>query len=183
MYLLQAIYRHVSNCAQYFMRSHRRARVCACVQRALAGCSSTLAMQFMYVHLWQTIIIIDHSFHAKVNNNSIIELLLLLLLCMYVYGLQQYHASHLASMLFCGSCCNTHSQCQKPANKRGFHMQSELPQLYLTPQLCPVMHGGTKQNTLYMFPNYGTMTRFLTLLRCMDYRQISLLYMCYSKVY
>ena len=95
MYLLQAIYRHVSNCAQYFMRSHRRARVCACVRacvrRALASCSSELTMQFMYVHLWQTIIIIDHSFHAKVNNNSVIELLLLLfrlyvLLCMYYYS-------------------------------------------------------------------------------------------------
>ena len=65
-----------------------RARVCACVRRALASCSA-LAMQFMYVHLWQTIIIIDHSFHAKVNNNSIIELLLLLLVCTmhvrYVY--------------------------------------------------------------------------------------------------
>ena len=55
-----------------------RARVCACVRRALVSCRA-LAMQFMYVHLWQTIIIIDHSFHAKVNNNSIIELLLLLL--------------------------------------------------------------------------------------------------------
>ena len=55
-----------------------RARVRARVRRALASCSA-LAMQFMYVHLWQTIIIIDHSFHAKVNNNSIIELLLLLL--------------------------------------------------------------------------------------------------------
>ena len=55
-----------------------RARVCACVRRALASCRA-LALQFMYVHLWQTIIIIDHSFHAKVNNNSIIELLLLLL--------------------------------------------------------------------------------------------------------
>ena len=79
MYLLQAIYRHVSNCAQYFMRSRTR----VCVRRALASCSA-LAMQFMYVHLWQTIIIIDHSFHAKVNNNSIIELLLLLYyVCMY----------------------------------------------------------------------------------------------------